>query len=45
VAEKAMELLGMDGHGALERMDGTTTQVSVGDNPYGVQALYLSIVG
>ena len=29
VAEKAMELLGMDKHGQLERKDGTTAQVSV----------------
>ena len=45
VAAKAMELLGMDGREPLERMDGTTAQVAVNDNPYGVHALYFSIVG
>lgn len=45
VAEKAMELLGMDKNGQLERKDGTTAQVSVDENPYGVQALFFSIVG
>lgn len=45
VAAKAMELLGMDKHDQLVRKDGTTAQVSVDENPYGVQALFFSIVG
>lgn len=45
VAEKAMELLGMDSHRPLERKDGSTAQVSLDENPYGVQALFFSIVG
>ena len=44
VAEKAMELLGMDGRGEPERK-GTISQVPVDDNPYGVHALFFSIVG
>ena len=44
VAEKAMELLGMDRQGQPERK-GTISQVPVDENPYGVQALYFSIVG
>ena len=44
MAAKAMELLGMDSHGPLERVGGSTTQVPVDDNPYGVQALYFSLV-
>lgn len=41
---KAMELLGMDSHGQPERK-GTISRVPVDENPYGVQALYFSIVG
>ena len=44
VAAKAMELLGMDSRGPLKRVGGSTTQVPVDDNPYGVQALYFSLV-
>ena len=44
VAEKAMELLGMDRHERLERKGGSTAQVSVDENPYGVQSLFFSIV-
>ena len=42
MAEKAMELLGMDGHGPVESNDGITAQVTVDDNPYGVRALFFS---
>ena len=44
VAAKAMELLGMDRHGQPERK-GAIAQVLVDENPYGVQALFFSIVG
>ena len=44
VVEKAMELLGMDRHGRLERKGGSTARVSVDENPYGVQSLFFSIV-
>lgn len=44
VAAKAMELLGMDSHGQPERK-GTISQVPVDENPYGVHALFFSIVG
>ena len=44
MAAKAMELLGMDSRGPLKRVGGSTTQVPVDDNPYGVQALYFSLV-
>ena len=43
VAEKAMELLGMDRQGQPERK-GSISQVPVDENPYGVHALYFSIV-
>lgn len=41
MAEKAMELLGMDSHGQPERQ-GAISQVSVDENPYGVHALFFS---
>ena len=44
MAVKAIELLGLDSHGPLERIGGTTAQVPVDENPYGVQALYFSLV-
>lgn len=37
-------LLGMDSHGQPERK-GAISQVPVDENPYGVQALFFSIVG
>ncbi len=45
MATKAMELLGMDSHGRLERKDGNMAQVSVDENPFGVQVLFFSIFG
>lgn len=44
MAAKAMELLGMDRRGPLKSNDGIIAQVPVDDNPYGVQALYFSLV-
>ena len=44
MAERAMGLLGMDSHRPLEKMGGTIAQVPVDANPYGVQALYFSLV-
>lgn len=44
VIEKVLELLRMGIHEQLERSDGGCAKVSVGENPFGVRALYFSIM-
>ena len=45
VADRAVELLGMNGTGGTGRRVGDAAEIPVGENPYGLRSLFFTIVG